>query len=140
MEVKSSQEFLVPARVLYSSLLDQRDLLRMSRGAPAEIQPEVGFKFSLFGGSITGENIELVPNEKIVQKWRFADWPDDCASTVVITFKPTGEESAVVELCQTGVPEADKFDQGGVVERVREGWQTNFWDRMEQMLGYPKRK
>src|SRR5208282_6506071 len=37
---------------------------------PAEISREVGGTFTLFGGYITGRQVELVPNERIVQAWR----------------------------------------------------------------------
>src|SRR5580692_3495396 len=41
---------------------------------PAEISTEAGGAFSLFGGYISGRQIELVPNERIVQAWRTASW------------------------------------------------------------------
>lgn len=39
-------------------------------GKPVEVSPEAGGAFSAFGGYITGRNVELVPNERIVQAWR----------------------------------------------------------------------
>src|SRR5689334_12475725 len=48
---------------------------RMPPGAPpTRISPEVGGAFSTFGGLIVGRNIELVPNQRIVQAWRPAYW------------------------------------------------------------------
>jgi activator of HSP90 ATPase len=41
---------------------------------PAEISREPGGAFSLFGGYITGRQIELVTNERIVQAWRAGGW------------------------------------------------------------------
>eukprot|EP00959_Pyramimonas_sp_CCMP1952_P212234 4441245-Pyramimonas_sp.AAC.2 len=39
------------------------------------------------GGMVcAGENVELVPGEKIVQKWKFSNWGDKY-STVTITLK-----------------------------------------------------
>src|SRR5271167_3445121 len=38
--------------------------------ASTEIGREAGEAFSLFGGYIVGRQIELVPNERIVQAWR----------------------------------------------------------------------
>jgi hypothetical protein len=35
-------------------------------------------------GSITGEMLTVVKNEKIVQKWRLKHWPADVYSTVTI--------------------------------------------------------
>src|SRR5207302_1716461 len=42
----------------------------MAPGAKsAEISREAGGAFSLFGGYVTGRQLELVPNERIVQAW-----------------------------------------------------------------------
>ncbi len=38
--------------------------------APTQIGREAGGAFSLFGGYVTGRQLELVPNERIVQAWR----------------------------------------------------------------------
>ena len=42
--------------------------------APTEIGAEAGGAFSLFGGYVTGRQVELVPDERIVQAWRAASW------------------------------------------------------------------
>jgi hypothetical protein len=41
---------------------------------PTRISAEPGGTFSTFGGLIVGMQIELVPNERIVQAWRPAYW------------------------------------------------------------------
>jgi hypothetical protein len=33
-----------------------------------------GACFSLFGGWVSGRQIELAPNERITQAWRMTDW------------------------------------------------------------------
>src|SRR5258707_8757335 len=38
--------------------------------APTQISREAGGAFALFGGYVTGRQIELLPNERIVQLWR----------------------------------------------------------------------
>jgi activator of HSP90 ATPase len=50
--------------------------------SPAEVTPEVGGSFSMFGGSVQGKFTELVPGEKIVQQWRFSNWEDGKFSNV----------------------------------------------------------
>jgi activator of HSP90 ATPase len=37
-------------------------------------------------GSITGEMLTVVKNEKIVQKWRLKHWPADVFSNVTLMF------------------------------------------------------
>lgn len=42
--------------------------------------------FELFGGNIHGKFEELIPNKKIVQSWRYNQWPSGHYSNVVIEF------------------------------------------------------
>src|ERR1700688_4854800 len=46
----------------------------VATGAPAKITNKVGDKFSVHGGYITGENLQLVKDELIVQTWRTMQW------------------------------------------------------------------
>jgi activator of HSP90 ATPase len=57
-----------PAR-MYEALLDAKQFSEFTRDR-AEIQRQPGGSFQLFGGRIVGRNIELVPNQRIVQAWR----------------------------------------------------------------------
>src|SRR5258708_26515423 len=41
---------------------------------PTEISPHLAGPFALFGGYITGRQIELLPDERIVQAWRVGSW------------------------------------------------------------------
>lgn len=61
-----------PQRI-YEILLDSKQFSAFT-GLPAEISAEAGGTFSIFGGRIVGRNIELVPNQQIVQAWREAIW------------------------------------------------------------------
>ena len=58
---------------IYELLLDSKQFTALT-GAPAEIDPKAGGAFSMFGGLIVGRNIELVPNQRIVQAWRPSSW------------------------------------------------------------------
>jgi uncharacterized protein YndB with AHSA1/START domain len=55
---------------LLSLALPQLDL----KNKPAKINREPGGTFSLFGAYIVGRQIELVPNQRIVQAWREISW------------------------------------------------------------------
>jgi activator of HSP90 ATPase len=50
----------------------------------AVISAEPASQFNLMNGSITGEMLTVIKNEKIVQKWRLKHWPADVYSTVTI--------------------------------------------------------
>jgi hypothetical protein len=54
----------------------------------ATIEPRPGGKFSWFNGSVVGEFVELENNQKIVMKWRFNTWKEDCYSKVIYPPPP----------------------------------------------------
>src|SRR5215831_5687652 len=62
-------EFNASPQQLYEALLDSKQFTEFS-GRPTQINREVGGAFSLFKGHIIGRNLELAPNERIVQAWR----------------------------------------------------------------------
>ena len=75
---------------------------------PATIDATAGGAFSTFGGLIEGRNIELIPNQRIVQAWRPTHWDPGVYSIVRFELKPKGSETTVV-LDHTGFPEGE-FD------------------------------
>lgn len=95
-------------------------------GDRAEISRRVGGKISAFDGYIQGTNIELVPDEKIAQKWRSSDWPEGHWSTVRFEFKRVPNGTRLV-FTQTDVPEDD-------YEAKSEGWVEHYWDKMKKEL------
>jgi uncharacterized protein YndB with AHSA1/START domain len=54
---------------VYEALTNANMFSEVTGGAPTEISHEAGGSFSCFGGMIVGRNIELVPNQRIVQAW-----------------------------------------------------------------------
>ena len=55
---------------IFNALTNKR-MLEIWTGETAEMEPVPDSEFSLWGGSITGVNIEIVENKKIVQQWFF---------------------------------------------------------------------
>lgn len=79
--IKMTQKFYCRARDVYETLLDERRVKAFTQ-SNASIAAEKGRAFSLFDGAVTGVVQDLVPNELIIQKWRFSNWPDGVYSTV----------------------------------------------------------
>jgi len=84
--IEMNVDFSARCSDIYETLLDPQRVQAFTQSA-STVTKELNKQFSLFGGSITACNIELVPNEKIVQKWRAADWPEGHFSTVTIKLK-----------------------------------------------------
>src|SRR5271170_3028535 len=113
-----------PARI-YEVLLDAKQFSAFTKDT-AEIQPRVGGAFKLFGGRIEGRNIELVPNQRIVQAWRPADWPAGVYSIVKFELVTRGSGTRII-LDHAGFTE-DKWDG------LTEGWQEHYWDPLHKYL------
>ena len=114
-----------PQRV-YEALLETKQFSEFS-GRVADINRQVGGAFSLFNGHIIGRNVELVPNQRIVQAWRVVDWPAGVYSIAKFELKPQGAGTHLV------------FDHTGFPEELRDhlaaGWEANYWSLLKKYLG-----
>jgi len=99
----------------------------MAPGAkPEEISREAGGAFSLFGGYVTGRQLELVPNERIVQAWRAGGWDPGDYSIARFELVEQGTGTKIV-FDHTGFPK-------GKAEHLSEGWKINYWEPLGTFL------
>lgn len=54
----------------------------------AQIDPDVGGGSKCFGEQITGRLVQFIPNQRIVQTWHVALWPEGINSTVSFQLTP----------------------------------------------------
>ena len=93
---------------------------------PAVISREPGGAFSLFGGYIIGRQIELLPNQRIVQAWRATSWSPGIYS--VARFELEHQESATkLVFDHIGFPV-------GTAEHLAAGWHGNYWEPLQRFL------
>jgi activator of HSP90 ATPase len=122
-------DFKTTPQRIYAALLSSKDFAAFT-GAAAEIDPKPGGAFSLFGGAVVGRNVELIPNQRIVQAWRVvADFPDGVYTMVKFELKPRNSETSVV-LDQAGFAEGD-FDH------LSAGWHSHYWEPLKVYLAKP---
>ncbi len=95
-------------------------------GKPAEISREAGGAFALFGGYISGRQIELVPNERIVQAWRTGSWPAGAYSIAKFAFTDQDSNTKLI-FDHTGFPNGD-------AQHLAEGWHVNYWEPLAKFL------
>lgn len=79
------ETFQCQAKDLYD-VLTKPELVSMFTHSQAIVDAVRGGKFVLFDGNITGKFEELVPNEKMVQTWRYKQWPSGHYSHVTMDF------------------------------------------------------
>lgn len=126
-KLEEKEEFKCRAEDLYRALTD-KEMVQAFTSGPVSMEVEKGGRFSLLNGNITGEFVELVHPTKIIQKWRVKSWPAEHYSTVTFNFVEK-EDCTILNMTQTGVPDSE-------LERTREGWKVNYWNRIKQIFGY----
>jgi len=110
---------------IYELLLDSKQFSAFTKDS-AEIHREAGGAFKLFGGRVEGRNIELAPNQRIVQAWRPASWAPGVYSIARFELKAQGAGTRLV-LDHTGFAE-------GLRETLDEGWHEHYWEPMQKYL------
>jgi activator of HSP90 ATPase len=128
--------FKASRRRVYEALTERKQfdkviLLSGARNAmlgnrPTEISRDLGGAFVLFGGHIIGRQIELVPNERIVQAWRVIDWEPGTYSIAKFVLIEQGSGTRIV-FDHTGFPK-------GLAEHLAAGWKAHYWEPLEKLL------
>ncbi|MGC2399904.1 MAG: SRPBCC domain-containing protein [Acidobacteriaceae bacterium] len=129
-----------PTRI-YQALTDAKEFDRVMRlsaamrsmatgTAPAVISPEVGGAFSLFGGYVTGRQLELAKDSLIIQAWRSQGW------------KPDDYSIARFHLVEHATGTRIIFDHRGFPDgngsHLAEGWKINYWEPLREYLNHQK--
>jgi activator of HSP90 ATPase len=127
--IQQTVTFKAPPHEVYEALMDSSKHSKFT-GSEASISRDVGGEFSVFGGGLSGTNLELMPDKKIVQSWRATaeGWPEDHYSTVTFTLEEV-EDSTRLTLIHTEVPD-EAYDS------ISEGWGKYYWTPMKTAFGW----
>ena len=118
-EIRQTVTFEAKPAVIYRALMDSKQHAAFTK-APAKIEPKVGGSVSCHGGYISGTNVELVKNVRIVQAWRGKNWPTGAWSIAKFELAPVGTTKTKLTFTQHGVPEA-------FVKPIDDGWRARYW-------------
>ena len=117
-------DFAAPPRLLYAALLDQKQFAALT-GPPATIDPAPGGALSLFGGLIVARNVELVPDQRIVQAWRPTHWGPGVYSIAHFEFSAHAGGTKL-RFDHTGFP-------AGEYDHLYAGWPSHYWDALHKI-------
>ncbi len=126
MEFTIKTTLKVSAERLFNAWLDSASHSEMT-GGDAEINANIGSKFSAWGGYIEGSNLVIEPYERIIQSWRTTEFDEsEEDSRIEIIFK---ESNGVTELTliHTQLPEHG--------EQYKKGWQAHYFEPMQTFFG-----
>jgi uncharacterized protein YndB with AHSA1/START domain len=93
---------------------------------PTQISQHDGGAFALFGGYIVGRQIELVPNDFIVQAWRVGNWGRGIYSIARFELVEQGDGTKILF-------DHEAFPSGDA-EHLASGWQENYWNPLTKFL------
>jgi activator of HSP90 ATPase len=108
---------------IYNALTN-KSMLEIWTGEEAVMEPVAGTEFSMWGGSISGVNLEFEENRKIVQQWFFGEQEE--SSIVTIKLHPH-QKGTSVELRHTNIPD-DAF------ENISTGWEEDFFGALRELF------
>jgi len=117
--------YSIPAepKDVYNALTN-KNMLEIWSGEDAVMEPVAGTEFSLWGGSITGLNLEFEENRKLVQQWYFGEQEE--ASIVTMIFHPD-KNGTSVELRHINIPD-EAYDN------IAEGWKEDYFGALKELF------
>lgn len=136
--IHQEPEFKASCKRVYQALTDGNQfdhVVRMSAAMqsmkslgdkPTEIIREPGGVFVLFGGYITGRQIELIPDQRIVQVWRAGSWDPGAYSIAKFELVEQGSGTKII-FDHRGFPD-------GAAQHLAEGWKGNYWEPLAKFL------
>lgn len=128
MKIKTIEQSVIikaSPHEVYETLMDSKKHAQLI-GDKANISREIGGEFTAYIDYIEGINLELIPDKKIVQKWRANEWPEGHHSEATLLLDET-KDGTQLKFRQSGIPE--KF-----VDDIAQGWWDYYWNPMKQIL------
>jgi activator of HSP90 ATPase len=107
-------------------LSDGDALLKAAGAKPTTINSEVGGSFVLFGGYITGRNLEMLQNERLVQAWCAGSWKPGAFSIATFSFVKEGAKTRLL-FDHRGFPD-------GAGASLAPGWHVHYWTPLANFL------
>ena len=112
---------------VFELLMDSKKHSKFTN-ASARISRKAGGAISIFDNWITGKNLEIVTDKRIVQSWRaeLENWSEDYFSKVTFILEKDGKKTRL-RFIHSGVPEQH-------YQSLKEGWYEHYWNPMKLML------
>ena len=125
--IKQTVTFKAKPCEVYEALMDSKKHAEFT-GDKANISNKVHGKFTAYGDYIEGENLELVKNKKIVQKWRGSEWEKGHYSKITYELKAV-KGGTKLTFTQTDVPDKE-------YKSINKGWKEHYWDKMKEVFNW----
>jgi activator of HSP90 ATPase len=120
---------IIPAKAsqIYNAWLSSDGHTAMT-GSPAQVDGNVGGKFSAWDGYIFGSTLDLTTNQRMVQAWRTSEFPEDAPYSHLEVLLEEVDGGTKVTFVHSDMPE----DQ---VDSYRQGWEDFYFKPMKEYFG-----
>ena len=117
--------YIIPAEPIeVFTALTNSFTIELWTGYKAVMDSNVDTEFSLWEGDITGKNLEIIDNKKIVQEWYFSGKTEKSIVTINLFENKKGTQ---VELIHKNIPDED-------YENITEGWNEYYFGAIKSFF------
>jgi activator of HSP90 ATPase len=124
-KIKLSAVIPATAKEIYIAWLDSKKHSAFTGGGKAKIDPKVKGKFTAWEDYISGTNLELIPNKKIVQAWRTTEFPAKHPDSILEVILEPAAKGTKVTLVHSEIPEGQSAD-------YKKGWKDFYLTPMKK--------
>jgi activator of HSP90 ATPase len=111
---------------VWQALINAKEIDRWGGGS-AKMDDKKGTEFSLWGGSIWGKNIEVIPHKKLVQEW-YSESEKKWKKPSIATFTLAQEKDRVrIDFLQTDVPDEEE-------KSIADGWKEYYLGPLKEYV------
>lgn len=123
-QIKLSATLSVKPKQIYNAWLNSKEHSAMT-GSKATASTKVGGKFTAWDGYISGQNLELVPNKRILQSWRSTEFSKDSPDSYLLVKLEEINGGTKVSLVHSEIPQG----QGA---SYKKGWKDFYFTPMKK--------
>lgn len=103
-QIKISAAFPVPPKKIYDAWLNSKEHSAMTCDK-AIMSAKPGRKFTAGGGYITGKNLDLIPNKRILQSWRSTDFKEGQLDSFLLVKFDEAANGTKITLIHSEIPD-----------------------------------
>lgn len=127
-QIKVTATFPVPPKRIYSAWLSSKEHSTMT-GAKATASTKAGGKFSAWDRYISGKNLELVPNKRILQSWRSTEFLKEHLDSYLLIKLDEVKGGTKVTLVHSEIPD-------GRSAAYKKGWIDFYFKPMKSYFSH----
>ncbi len=125
MEFELNTTINASAEAIFNAWLSSKGHAEMTGGA-AKCSREINKPFEAWDGYISGKNLEVIPNQKIVQTWRTTEFSEDEEDSIIELNFEELDGKTHLHLKHSNLPAHG--------EQYAKGWEVHYFEPMHEFF------